>query len=164
MHAQSPREFADGQRRTAENLRRRGIIGEGGESGSDFGERGAVIAERDVGSVDEAVGGIEVAAVDGAHDLDGGLVAVTEAKGEEGAQGLGMRRRVAPVAGVGTVGGRQDAGVVVVADGLGRQAVLTGQVDGSQRAPPFEVLDRSLLVDAGESSLESSTIASRGKA
>jgi hypothetical protein len=104
-----------------------------------------------VRGVDEAVGGIEVAAVDGPHDLDGGLVAVAEAKGEEGAKGLGMRAGVAPMTGIGAVGWREDAGVVVVADGLGGQPVLSGKVDGSQGAPPFEVSGRELLVDVGKS-------------
>ncbi|GAA2997792.1 hypothetical protein GCM10010483_48230 [Actinokineospora diospyrosa] len=91
-----------------------------------------------MGGVDEAVGGVEVAAVGGAHDLGCLVVAVAVAEGEEGAEGLRVQGCVAPVAGVGAVGWREDARVVVVADGLGGQAVFAGEVDGAQGAPPFE--------------------------
>lgn len=76
----------------------------------------------------------------GLHDGGGGGVAVGGDEGEEGGEGEFVQGGVGAVAGVGAGGGRQDAGLFVVADGLGGQPVGAGQVDGPQpHAAPFDV-------------------------
>jgi hypothetical protein len=98
------------------------------ERGFDGLEGAAVVEELAVALVDELQRVLGGAPVDRLHDRRGRLVTVTGREGEGCAQGLCVQRRVGAIAVDGAFGGGQDAGVLVVPDRLGGQAVLTRQI------------------------------------
>jgi len=96
-----------------------------------------------VALVQQGQDNVEVALVRGAHDVGGGPVAVRRDERHERAQGSSVQRRVDSVAVPGAPRRRQDALLLVVADGLRGEPVLAGEVDRPQTSvahlvTPFE--------------------------
>lgn len=130
--AEAARELADGERVAVGRLRPgTGLGGEALDGRPDRVE-GAPVAELLlVAAVDDHQGGVDVADSEGVHDLGGRRVAVGAREREEGAERGRVDFGVDPVAAAGAFGGRDAAVALVVADGLGRQAVLAREVGRS---------------------------------
>lgn len=99
-----------------------------------------VVQELGVALVDEEERLVGRAPVHGPHDARRRRVAVAGHQGEERVQGAGVPRGVGAVAAPGALGGREDAGLLVVPYGLRGETVWAGQVDRPQPYPALRVL------------------------
>ncbi len=103
----------------------------------DRGEGLPVAEQLGVAVVERGQGLVGPARVDGVHDRPGRRVPVGADEGEEGAQRRRVQLGVDPVPGGRPFGCRQEAVLLVVADGLRGEAVLASQVDRSQSLRRF---------------------------
>jgi hypothetical protein len=133
--AQAVGQLADGERHVGGGGRRDARQQQPG-GGLDGFERLAVALEEGVTAVDGGEGAVEVASVHGHHDRTGGGMAVGGHQGHERSQGLGVLGPEAAVAGLAAGRRGQEAVALVVAHGLGGQAVPSGQVDGTHGSSP----------------------------